>query len=55
MATPALGTIKLAMAGTNELFCREVVGNRNMAALDDLYTADAHLLPPGSPMVSSAK
>jgi ketosteroid isomerase-like protein len=40
------------MASTNEIFCREVVGKRNLAALDDVYTAEARILPPGSPMVS---
>jgi len=40
------------MSQTNELFNREVVGNRNMNALDEVYTADARILPPGSPMIS---
>jgi ketosteroid isomerase-like protein len=49
---PALDQIKLAMARTNELFCTEVIAKRNFAALDDVYTADARILPPGAPMVS---
>jgi ketosteroid isomerase-like protein len=55
MSTPitaALDEIKLAMASTNRLFTAEVVGNRNFAALDQIYTAEARILPPGGPMVS---
>jgi ketosteroid isomerase-like protein len=54
MATPtqALDQIKLAMASTNDLFNNEVFGKRNFAALDQIYTADARILPPGAPMVS---
>lgn len=40
------------MTSTNELFNREVFGNRNFDALDTVYTADARILPPGAPMVS---
>jgi len=40
------------MAATNEVFCSEVVGNRNFAALDNVYTAGARVLPPGAPLVS---
>jgi ketosteroid isomerase-like protein len=51
--TPAaLDQIKLAMASTNDLFHTEVFGKRNFAALDEIYTADARILPPGGPMVS---
>lgn len=49
---PALDQIKLAMARTNELFNREVFGKRNFAALDDVYTGNARILPPGAPMIS---
>ncbi len=54
MAThqPALDQVKLAMARTNELFSTEAVGNRNFAALDDVYTSDARILPPGAPLVT---
>jgi len=55
MASPtqaALNQIKLAMASTNELFNAEVFGKRNFAALDQIYTADARILPPGAPMIS---
>lgn len=47
-----LEAIKLAMASTNEIFNTEVFGKRNLAALDDIYTSDARILPPGAPMVS---
>lgn len=40
------------MKATNDLFNREVVAKRNFAALDDVYTADARILPPGGPMVT---
>lgn len=48
----ALEAVKLAMASTNEIFNIEVFGKRNMAALDDIYTSDARILPPGAPMIS---
>jgi len=48
----SLDQIRRGMASTNELFNDEVVGRRNFAALDDIYTADARILPPGSPMVA---
>lgn len=47
-----LDTIKAAMASTNAIFDKEVIGKRNFAALDDIYTADARILPPGAPMIS---
>lgn len=43
------------MAQTNELFNTEVVGNRNFDALDQIYTVDARILPPGAPMISGRK
>jgi ketosteroid isomerase-like protein len=54
MATSAaaLTQIKIAMASTNELFSTEVVGKRNFEALDQIYAADARILPPGAPLVS---
>ena len=55
MATPtqtALDQIKLAMVSTNAIFDTEVVRKRNFGALDQVYTADARILPPGAPMVS---
>lgn len=49
---PTLDQIKAAMARTNELFNTEVVGKRNIAALDDVYTSNARILPPGAPMIA---
>ncbi len=40
------------MAATNGLFNSEVFGKRNFAALDDVYTSDARILPPGAPLIS---
>lgn len=40
------------MASTNDLFNTEVFGNRNFDALDQIYTEDARILPPGAPMIS---
>jgi uncharacterized protein (TIGR02246 family) len=51
-AQTALDEIKLAMASTNDIFDKEVFGRRNFTALNDVYTTDAHILPPGGPMVS---
>ncbi len=39
------------MASTNDLFNEQVFGRRNFDALDDIYTSDARILPPGSPMI----
>jgi ketosteroid isomerase-like protein len=55
MASPEqqpLDQIKVAMASTNDLFSTEVFANRNFNALDDIYTSDARILPPGAPMIS---
>ena len=51
-AQTALDEIRLAMAATNELFNREVFGKRNFSALNEIYTTNAYILPPGGPMVS---
>ena len=48
----ALDAVRSAMAATNEVFNTEVIGKRNLAALDLVYTADARILPPGAPMIS---
>jgi len=40
------------MADTNDLFNKEVFGKRNYDALDQIYTTDARILPPGAPMIS---
>jgi ketosteroid isomerase-like protein len=55
MASPtpaALQQIQLAMASTSHLFNAEVFQKRNFAALDEIYTADARIMPPGAPMIS---
>jgi ketosteroid isomerase-like protein len=44
--------IRLAMARTNDLFNNEVFLKGNLAALDDIYTVDARILPPGGPLVA---
>ncbi len=48
----AFDQLKLAMASTNDLFNIEVFGKRNFDALEEIYTADARILPPGTPMIS---
>ena len=40
------------MSGTNDLFNVEVFQKRNFAALDEIYSANASILPPGAPMIS---
>ena len=55
MSTPAKAIdsqIRAAMGSTNDLFNSEVFGRRNFDALDQIYTEDARILPPGAPMVS---
>jgi ketosteroid isomerase-like protein len=47
-----LDQIKRSMQSTNDLFNSEVFGKRNFAALDDIYTRNARILPPGAPMIS---
>ena len=44
--------LRVEMQRTNALFDTEVFGKRNFAALDDIYTANARILPPGAPMIS---
>jgi ketosteroid isomerase-like protein len=50
-----LDQIKRSMQSTNDLFNSEVFGKRNFAALDDIYTRNARILPPGAPMISGRK
>jgi ketosteroid isomerase-like protein len=50
--TASLDEIKRQMASVNYVFCTEVIAKRNMAALDDVYTVDARILPPGAPLIS---
>jgi ketosteroid isomerase-like protein len=51
-ARAGLDHIRPAMASTNDLFNTEVFGKRNFNALDNIYTANARILPPGAAMVS---
>jgi ketosteroid isomerase-like protein len=48
----SLDEIRVAMAATNDLFNTEVFGKLNFEALDDIYTSDARILPPGAPIIS---
>jgi ketosteroid isomerase-like protein len=40
------------MRKTNDLFCSTAIGSRDMSVLDRVYTADAHILPPGAEMIA---
>jgi uncharacterized protein (TIGR02246 family) len=40
------------MTETNDLFNAEVFGKGNFDALDNVYTANASILPPGAAMIS---
>jgi ketosteroid isomerase-like protein len=44
--------INPGMAKTNDLFNTEIFGKRNFAALDQIYTKDARVMPPGRLMVT---
>jgi ketosteroid isomerase-like protein len=48
----ALDQVRAAMAITNQLFNTEVFGRRNFEALDQIYTVNARILPPGASMIS---
>jgi ketosteroid isomerase-like protein len=50
-----LGEIKKRMAETNNLFNSQVFAQRNFDALDDIYTSEARILPPGAPLISGRK
>jgi ketosteroid isomerase-like protein len=53
MPTPQISEqTRLAMARTNDLFNSEVFLKGNLALLDDIYTTDARILPPGAPMIT---
>lgn len=51
-ASAALDEIKFQMDIVNDLFNTDVFGKRRIAALDDVYTPDARILPPGAPLIS---
>ncbi|MBV8897622.1 MAG: nuclear transport factor 2 family protein [Acidobacteriaceae bacterium] len=40
------------MAATNDLFNTQVFGQANFDALEQIYTRDGRILPPGAPMIS---
>jgi hypothetical protein len=40
-----------AMKAVNAIFVEEVAPTRNVARLDRVYTADARIPPPGSPVI----
>ena len=48
----SLDEIKFQMDVVNDLFNTDVIGKRRIAALDDVYTSDARILPPGAPLIS---
>ena len=54
MASPqqTLAEIKVGMASTNDLFNAQVFARHNFNALDDIYTSNARILPPGAPIIS---
>ena len=45
-------SISAGMRRTNEYFETEFGAKRNVAALDQVYTKNSRILPPGAPMVS---
>jgi ketosteroid isomerase-like protein len=51
-STQFLQQLRQAMAETNDRFNAEVFGKRNYDALDNIYTANARILPPGAPMIA---
>jgi len=44
--------IRESMRATNAVFTHEVVAKGNVGALEQIYTVDARVLPPGAEMVS---
>ncbi len=43
--------VKAGMQETNERFCREAIGQGDLGAFERIYTREAKVLPPGSPIV----
>ena len=41
-------SVRTGMQQTNDLFGSAVVKNREIDALDNIYTVDARILPPGA-------
>ena len=50
--TTVANDLKVAMQKVNDLFNNEVIGKRNFGVIDQIYTEDARILPPGAPMIS---
>ena len=48
---PVSDSIKAEMQKVNALFGEAVVNGRNFAALDQVYTVDARILPPGADLI----
>jgi ketosteroid isomerase-like protein len=52
---PVHDSVKFEMQKVNELFGEAVVKGRNFAKLEDIYTSDARILPPGADLVEGRK
>src|SRR3954454_18687918 len=52
---PDLQQLRVGMQSTNERFNTEVFGKRNFDALEEIYTANARILPPGGEIMSGRK
>jgi len=48
---PVLRTILQSMEVTNRLFSQQVIEEKQIAKLDSVYTEDAAILPPDSPII----
>jgi ketosteroid isomerase-like protein len=48
---PISDSIQAEMEKVNALFGEAVVKGRNFAALDEIYTVDARILPPGADLI----
>ena len=48
---PISDSIQAEMQKVNALFGETVVKGRNFAALDQIYTVDARILPPGADLI----
>src|SRR5260370_33338905 len=44
-------SVRTGMQQTNDLFGSAVVRNREIDALDNIYTVDARILPPGADLI----
>src|SRR5579875_3880818 len=49
------GEIVALMRETNERFCNHVIGQRDFAQANAVYTHGAYVLPPGAPMVEGSE